>query len=1296
MNMSRLGLLVVMAWFARPVLGAIVIPTSQSYVQDFNSIGTGSGNTTLPTDWKIDSFTSSTGFRKVGTWSAAGTIVSARAGASMSSAASAAMYNFGAGTASTWLASTERALGFLSNGSFVHSGNLYVSLKAPTGALSGLTISYDIEKYRKGTNSNGWYVQLYYSTDGATWTSAGPNFLSAYPADANNQGFDPAPGTASNVSAQLNVPIPANGNFYLAWNYSASGGTDGNNAQALAIDNISIIGTAASLRAPFVAWSGSSGFKAGIVVKRDVNNVSGVDWASVQSLQRDNVTSVPAATRDAIEYLREGLQKMTGQSFTISNPDTITDSTTGIILTTLAGAPASLQADPAVQAALAQPAPGPGVYGFESNEAYYIRSEANRVFVIANRLPGLVCAVADLLESVDYEVLGVGPNWTYVPNRTGGLTFDLEKSVRPSFFERYLLASQGYGSGTISDEHPRGSFPALQAPDEYVEVSYNRWRVGRRMRTNSYPQGYNTQDVGLVPTSYHAAIVAGMRSRATTQGFLTTTTYGLDAAKPAPSSANIGHLFLTTDTNKVYYSTGVEWKEKPGATSCTADLSLDWVRNILRDAMINSVKAVFQARPNEVCTVFSESEDGGGYTKLNLAANPNWYADYRGTVGPAFSATGYRLNGFKGINQPQEFFDGTFAPDVVYAYDNWLLKEFDRYVDSLPAGNDDFSANPPVYRKNTSTGKDKKSLIRLTFYSYNYWDVPPNFNLDPEAPASVGGPRMRIHIAGYSKHRRKGKWTGLVTYTDVYDAYELAVPNQFLGWRWSYAFGGEPTMASAVMRHKGGALDFAKQLRDFHANGRCRDMFWGESDIGFGCMGISYYLMTKVMWNAQLSDTDLGNLIDQWHQRAYGSGWQKMREYYDLVRNGTQAVTSPHLWSKALVKIDEAYALVGSEPDAKQRIDELKQWWYHFYFIDTNQRSASVPAFQEFVWKGQMSYQVTQRYNFRDGGFGSVTPYEALANSSYPYGPARYTAAETAAWWNLVKARWPYTAVTEFNDPTVDQDDLVQVAEFGTDSPTWPYFANALAQHPSPIVKAAAGQTIGCRMFWPSSYGAKEVFWGVSLYNTDTKQWEKIVDETTNSSPSVLTSGYHVVTGTCAAPAAGLYKFEMGSSESGAAPDCNTRVVDLNWNVPTLHNDAPTGSYWGPMTYNYASQQATDGGTLTWFYLPKGTTTLDYEHWNSNGTRTLTIYCRSGSTWVQSRSFSTVPPDGVPAGDSLATIGIKKIPLTSVETASGCLASFSKVPTPYMYSAPMIWAKSKSQLMVPRVIAVRDGLTIVP
>jgi predicted extracellular nuclease len=235
------GLLVALSSFV--ALAAISISTTTPFLQDFNAIGT-SATATLPADFRVDRTATSTAadVRRVLTWAAAGSQTTQAGSANLSTSAANGIYNFG-----VTAASTERAIGFLASGTATASGNLYAELANNTGApLSGLSISYNVEKYRNGSNANGFRIQLFWSDDGITWTSAGSAFMTAFPADASNNGFAVAPGATVQVNDVLNITIQPGASFYLAWNYSVTAGNTVTNAQALAVDDISILGLEAS------------------------------------------------------------------------------------------------------------------------------------------------------------------------------------------------------------------------------------------------------------------------------------------------------------------------------------------------------------------------------------------------------------------------------------------------------------------------------------------------------------------------------------------------------------------------------------------------------------------------------------------------------------------------------------------------------------------------------------------------------------------------------------------------------------------------------------------------------------------------------------------------------------------------------------------------------------------------------------------------------------------------------------------------------------------------------------------
>jgi len=204
-------------------------------VSESFSIGT-IANATLPSDWKADKNTTA---RTVGTYSSAVTATEQRAGNSMSSSAANGIYNYGAGPADT---ATDRAVGGISSSSASKSVNVYTKLtNNGASTINSFTVSYSVEKYRNGSNAAGFGMQMYYSTDGSSWTSAGADFLCEWTADADNNGYASAPGATKTVSSKtLNVSLAAGNTLYLAWNYSVRTGTTTSNAQGLGLDDVSI------------------------------------------------------------------------------------------------------------------------------------------------------------------------------------------------------------------------------------------------------------------------------------------------------------------------------------------------------------------------------------------------------------------------------------------------------------------------------------------------------------------------------------------------------------------------------------------------------------------------------------------------------------------------------------------------------------------------------------------------------------------------------------------------------------------------------------------------------------------------------------------------------------------------------------------------------------------------------------------------------------------------------------------------------------------------------------------------
>lgn len=194
--------------------------------ENFNGIGS-SGTAALPADWR---------FGSAATYSTGVTAATQAAGTSgtgvLTSTSAGGYYNLANGVTAS---SSDRALGWLSSGTFSSPRQLFVKLTNNTGSTIGsVDIAYDIEKYKSGTRA--FTINFFTSTDGTNWTAqtAGDQ---AYAANINNTTISNPP-TAINKSLHIEgFSIAPGADLYLRWSYTGSGGST--NAQALGIDNFS-------------------------------------------------------------------------------------------------------------------------------------------------------------------------------------------------------------------------------------------------------------------------------------------------------------------------------------------------------------------------------------------------------------------------------------------------------------------------------------------------------------------------------------------------------------------------------------------------------------------------------------------------------------------------------------------------------------------------------------------------------------------------------------------------------------------------------------------------------------------------------------------------------------------------------------------------------------------------------------------------------------------------------------------------------------------------------------------------
>ena len=204
-----------------------------------------SATATLPLGFKIGS-----------DWSAGTIATTYAAGTSgttgvLTSTSGGGVYNFASGDT---LTSTDRGLGFLNSGSFTSPKTIGVAIKnSSASVMNTLDVSWNYEKYRSGSREWKWSFNHGDSPTPLNSATAGDQ---TYPADADNTVSNP-PQSVNKIIKLSNLNIPAGGLYYLSWTLTGTGGSS--NGQALAIDDVSVTGSATANSAPTdIALSASS------------------------------------------------------------------------------------------------------------------------------------------------------------------------------------------------------------------------------------------------------------------------------------------------------------------------------------------------------------------------------------------------------------------------------------------------------------------------------------------------------------------------------------------------------------------------------------------------------------------------------------------------------------------------------------------------------------------------------------------------------------------------------------------------------------------------------------------------------------------------------------------------------------------------------------------------------------------------------------------------------------------------------------------------------------------------------
>jgi autotransporter-associated beta strand protein len=205
---------------------------STANTQNFDGMGS-TTTATLPTGFKVN------GNNTTPDW-ATGTTATTQAGGTSGTGAltgtsGGGTYNFANGVTAS---ATDRALGFLTSGSYASPNSLILKITNNTGVtINNLDITFDYEKYRAGTRA--WNLTFFHgsATNPTTSNTSGDQ---AYGVDGANAVVNP-PTTISKTVNLTGLSIANGASYYIKWTSTGLAGST--NSQGIAVDNFSITAT---------------------------------------------------------------------------------------------------------------------------------------------------------------------------------------------------------------------------------------------------------------------------------------------------------------------------------------------------------------------------------------------------------------------------------------------------------------------------------------------------------------------------------------------------------------------------------------------------------------------------------------------------------------------------------------------------------------------------------------------------------------------------------------------------------------------------------------------------------------------------------------------------------------------------------------------------------------------------------------------------------------------------------------------------------------------------------------------
>ncbi len=516
-------------------------------------------------------------------------------------------------------------------------------------------------------------------------------------------------------------------------------------------------------------------------------------------------------------------------------------------------------------------------------------------------------------------------------------------------------------------------------------------------------------------------------------------------------------------------------------------------------------------------------------------------------------------------------------------------------------------------------------------YAYSDHSEPPSFKLEPNVwiQRTAG-----FTIGKYSSEELMKLWPKYCQNMGYYEYLSVYL------WDWDMIPGG-----------RGANVSYLKtQIPVYYKNkGKTLDC---ESGNNWGVHGRGYYVASKLMWNP---NSDVKKILDDFYKKAFGPAANVMKNYYERLDPGNTPLKSENLIGESLEDLNRASILAKNNADVQARINHLKQymhyvrlWWDYTHTVDRNEKKEIALNVLKWVYRTRYSYmnhwEAMHQYLApklaKDFNEPSWTSFYADSKTPKPWADETpVTHEETEKLFQEDIKRFPVVKIKEVKF----SDDLVP-GGFTSSNPsgTSQSYQGAVTY----AMYSKKGEPIECT-----------ITTGTIPWYRDRKPAEYILTDRKGNEISrqqlPLDGNQHPIK--ISVPKPGLYFLKVDDSSAGFRITTNPDVpcVIVQKKGVSLHHA-------GHMQTMY-------------FYIPKGTKEIQYFIDNSTPHE---VYGPDGKLIqkvVGDDIFITIP---VPDGLDGTVWSIRYLALGQI----------------WFFNIPSYLAASPGALLIPREIAVKDGL----